>query len=32
MYNLKDNNSKVYKMFSEGNLVISHVMVENGQD
>ena len=32
MYNLKDDNLEVYKLFSEGNLVIRHAMVENGQD
>ena len=33
MHNLKDNNLKVYKIFSEGNLDIRwRVLIENGQD
>ena len=32
MYSLKDSNLEVYKIFSEENLVIRQVMVENGQD
>ena len=34
MHSLKDSNPKVYKIFSEGNLVIpyAYTMTENGQD
>lgn len=32
MHSLKDNNPEVYKTFFKGNLVIPHVMIENGQD
>ena len=32
MDGLKDNNSEVYKIFSEGNVVIRFVKIENGQD
>ena len=32
MDGLKDNNSEVYKMFSEGNVVIRLVKTENGQE
>ena len=32
MHSLKESNPKVYKIFSEGNLVIPYAMIENGQD
>ena len=32
MHSLKDNNPKVYKIFSKGNLVIWRLKIENEQD
>ena len=32
MHSLKDNNPKVYKIFSEGNFYIRCAMIENKQD
>ena len=32
MRNLKDNNPKVYKIFSEGSVVTLYAIIENGQD